>query len=225
MSDQSENIAGRLGLERSNDGYNLNRNSLLSSIGGVLGIAESILPALSFSISYAITRAAVVSVVIAASLSLVFILTRLLQRKNLTQALVGAGAVAFAAFLALREGGSAVDYFLPGFFTNAAYGLVFLISILIRRPIMGYAAQFLFGLQNWRTHRAVFRRVSFVSAMWVGFFGLRLTIQVPLYLAGQVELLATSRIIMGAPAYAGLLAITWVLLRRIGQLNAGSKVD
>lgn len=225
MSNQSENIAGRLGLEKSDTGFNLSKQSLLASVGGPLGIAESILPALSFSIAYAVTRAPVISVGIAGGLSLVFIVIRLLQRKNLTQAFVGAAAVAFAAFLALRDGGNAVDYFLPGFFTNAAYGLVFLISILIKRPIMGYAAQLLFGLHDWRKNKPIFRRVQFVSLMWVGFFGLRLIIQVPLYLANQVEMLATSRIIMGAPAYAGLLALTWVLLRRITQPTITDKVD
>lgn len=225
MSDQSENLAGRLGLEKSEAGYNLSKQSLLASVGGVLGIAESILPALSFSIAFAITRVAVVSVVIAASLSAGFIVTRLIQRKNLTQAAVGAAAVAFAAFLALRDGGNAVDYFLPGFFTNAAYGSVFLISILIRRPLMGYAAQLLFGLQDWRKNKTLFRKLQFVTAMWFGFFGLRLLIQVPLYLADQVEMLATSRIIMGAPAYAGLLALTWILLRRIAQPISTDKVD
>ncbi len=55
----------------------------------------------------------------------------------------------------------------------------------------------------------------------MGFFSARLFVQVPLYLAGQVELLAASRVVMGAPAYAGLLALTWVLIRRIARDESG----
>jgi hypothetical protein len=216
-----ESVAKRLGLENSGSGYQLSRASLLDSIGGYLGIAEAVMPAMSFSIVFAITRSALWSVGIAAGLSLVFIATRLFQRKNLTQALVGAGAVGFAAFLALRDGGEAADYFVPGFFTNAAYGTVFLVSALIRRPLMGYACQILFGLENWRKTPELYRRLRFVTLMWVGFFALRLSIQLPLYYSSQVELLAASRVVMGAPAYAGLLALTWVLLRRIAQSNNG----
>ena len=126
-------------------------------------------------------------------------------------------AIAFAAFLALRDGGQAADYFVPGFFTNAAYAFVFLISVLIRRPIMGYGAQLLFGLANWRSDKAVFSRLRTVTLVWVGFFLARLAVQLPLYFSGQVELLAASRVVMGAPAYAGLLALTWILLRRIAN--------
>ena len=56
--------------------------------------------------------------------------------------------------------------------------------------------------------------------IWVAFFSLRLLVQVPLYFADLVEQLALARAIMGAPAYAGLLALTWVLLRRIQQSKA-----
>lgn len=216
-----ENVAKRLGLEKSENGYQLSKTSLLDSVGGYLGIAEAVLPAMSFSIVYAATRSPIWAVAIAAGFSLLFIATRLVQRKNLTQAFVGAAAVAFAAFLALRDGGDAADYFVPGFFTNAAYGSAFLISILVRRPLMGYACQLLFGLESWRKTPELYRRLRFVTLMWVGFFGLRLAIQLPLYFSNQVELLAASRVIMGAPAYAGLLALTWVLLRKIAQANNG----
>ena len=214
MSNQ-ENVAKRLGLQSTETGYELNHKSLLDSIGGPLGILEAVLPATLFSFSYAITKDALTAVVIAASSSLVFILIRLFQRKALTQAVVGALAIGLAAFLALRDGGQAADYFVPGFITNATYGSVLLISVLIRRPIMGYIAQLLFGLQGWREDKATYRRLRLVTLMWVGFFSARLAVQLPLYFANAVETLALARAVMGAPAYAGLLALTWVLLRRI----------
>ena len=220
MSNQ-DNVAKRLGLESTENGYELNRKSLLDSIGGPLGIIEAVLPATLFSFTYALTKDALTAVVVAASSSLLFILIRLIQRKALTQAIVGALAIALAAFLALRDGGQAADYFIPGFVTNASYGTVLLISVVIRRPIMGYIAQLLFGLQGWREDRPTYKRLRLVTLIWVGFFSARLAVQLPLYFANAVEALALARAIMGAPAYAGLLALTWVLLRRIKVPEVG----
>jgi hypothetical protein len=214
MSNQ-ESVVKRLGLESTENGYQLNRKSLISSIGGPLGIAEAVLPATLFSVAYALSRDAVTAVVLSAGSSVIFILIRLVQRKSLTQALVGALAIALAAFLALRDGGQAADYFVPGFITNAVYGSVMLVSVLVGRPIMGYVAQLIFGLKNWRDQRAIYARLRLVTLIWVGFFAARLSVQLPLYFSGLVEALALSRAIMGAPLYAGLLALTWVLLRRI----------
>ena len=218
-----DRVAGRLGLEKGGDGYQLSRQSLLAGIGGWLGIAEAILPATVFSVSFAIWREALISVASAAALSVLFILVRLVRKQSAQQAIVGTLAVGLAAFLALRDGGSAADYFVPGFFTNAAYGTAMLLSILVRRPLMGYVAQLLFGLSNWR-QSATYRRLRFVTWIWFGFFAARLAVQLPLYFTDQVELLAASRVVMGAPAYAGLLALSWILLRRIASESSG-KLD
>ena len=50
-----DDVARRLGLEKSENGYDLNSKSLLAGIGGPLGIAEAVLPATTFSIVFAIT--------------------------------------------------------------------------------------------------------------------------------------------------------------------------
>jgi hypothetical protein len=214
MSDP-EKVAGRLGLTHGENGLELSKQSLLAAVGGPLGIAEAILPAFAFSLSFALTKQALPAVGVAVLLSVLFIITRLFQRKALTQALVGLAAVALAAFLALRDGGSASDYFIPGFITNASYGSVLLLSVLVGHPILGYVGQLLFGIKHWRQDALLKRRFRSLTLIWVAFFALRLTVQLPLYFAGEVELLALARAIMGAPAYAGLLALSWVLLKKI----------
>jgi hypothetical protein len=216
----SDGVAKKLGLEKSEQGYDLNKDSLLTAIGGPLGIAEAVLPAFSFSVVFAFTQQAMPAVIVAVGISVCFILYRLLQRKALTQAVIGLVAVGFAAFLALRDGGSAADYFVPGFITNASYGSVLLISVLVGHPIMGYIGQLLFGLKGWRENRSLKRKFTTVTLIWVAFFSARLAVQLPLYFANEVELLAASRAIMGAPAYAGLLALTWVMLRKLAPAKA-----
>lgn len=215
MSD-ADRIAKKLGVSNTENGPAITKQSLLDAIGGPLGIAESIIPAFAFSLAFAISKSALVSVSIASGLALLFIAIRLIRRQPVTQAIAGALAIALAAYLALRDGGSAEDYFVPGLITNAAYGSVLLLSVLVRHPIMGYVAQLLFGLEHWRKNKVVFRRAQLVTLIWVGFFGLRLSVQLPLYFSSQVELLAASKVVLGAPAYAGLLVLTWVLLKSLG---------
>ncbi len=212
-------IAKRLGVTKTENGTSLSKQSLMDAIGGPLGIAESILPAFTFSIAFAISKSAPVSVTVASSFALVFIAIRLVKRQPLSQAIAGALGIALAAFLALRDGGNAQDFFIPGFIANGAYGSVLLLSVLIRFPIMGFVAQLLFGLENWRKNKVVYRRAQLVTLVWVGFFALRLAVQLPLYYSGQVELLAASKVVLGAPAYAGLLVLTWVLLRRLNTIE------
>lgn len=216
MSNDSfrDSAANRLGVDASNGQIKLDSKSLLAGMGGWLGVVESILPSILFGISFALTSLPIIAVSVAGGTSLAFILYRLVTRKSPSSALVGALAVGFAAWLALREGGQAEDYFIPGFITNASYASVLLVSILVRWPIIGVLVEVLRGHDSsWRKNRKVLTIYSLVTALWVGFFSLRLLVQVPLYYSGQIELLATARVIMGPPLYALLIVVTWLSLR------------
>jgi hypothetical protein len=206
--------AKRLGVKSSDGNLSLDGKSLLEGMGGKLGIAETIIPSVLFGVSFALTSSPIIAVSLAGGTSALFILYRLITRKSASSALIGALAVGFAAWLALREGGEAVDYFVPGFITNAVYGSVLLISILVRWPIIGVLVEILRGnATSWRKDRKTLTVYSLVTAMWVGFFSLRLAVQVPLYLAGSAELLATARVAMGPPLYALVILVTWLILR------------
>jgi hypothetical protein len=206
--------AKRLGVGSSQGTLSLSSKSVLEGMGGKLGITETILPSVLFGTSFALSGQAIIAVSLAAGTSTVFILYRLITRKSASSALIGGLAVGFAAWLALREGGAAVDYFVPGFITNAVYGTVLLFSILVRWPIIGVLVEILRGNPaSWRKDRKKLSVYSLVTALWVVFFGLRLAVQVPLYLAGRAELLATARVAMGPPLYALLILSTWLILR------------
>ena len=209
-----DSAAKRLGVSADNGNLQFDRKSLLAGMGGWLGVIETVLPCVLFGSSFALTGQALIPVVLAGGTSAVFILYRLITRKSASSALIGAIAVGFAAWLALREGGQAVDYFIPGFITNAVYGSVLLISILVRWPIIGVLVEVLRGHDmSWRKNRKVLTIYSAVTAFWVGFFSLRLIVQLPLYFAGNTELLATARVAMGPPLYALVIVCTWLMLR------------
>lgn len=215
VSDEIRSAAAkRLGVSADNGQIKLDRTSLLEGMGGWLGIVEAIVPSVLFGASFAITRDGLLSVILAVSTSLLFILYRVFRRKSASSAVVGGLTVGFAAWLALREGGQTVDYFIPGFITNASYGSVLLISILIRWPLIGVLVELLRGHgMNWRKERKTLTVYSLVTALWVAFFSLRLAVQLPLYFSGSIELLATARIVMGPPLYALIILSTWLILR------------
>jgi len=206
--------AKRLGVSSTEGKLSLDGKSVLEGMGGKLGIAETILPSVLFGSSFAITGQALIAVSLAGGTSALFILYRLITRRSASSALIGALAVGFAAWLALREGGQAVDYFVPGFITNAVYAIALLVSILVRWPLIGVLVELLRGQGTlWRKDRKIVTLYSLVTGLWVGFFSLRLAVQIPLYVSGSAELLAAARVAMGPPLYAGVILVTWLILR------------
>ena len=68
------------------------------------------------------------------------------------------------------------------------------------------------GFSAWRKDPVLLRRYLIASWFWVGLFGLRLAIQVPLFLGGSVGWLGTARLVMGVPLWAAVLYATWVVV-------------
>jgi hypothetical protein len=185
-------------------------------MGGTLGIVESIAPGFVFLMVWAFSKNSIASAVAASVIAFAFISYRLFTRKSATQAIAGAVGVAITAFMVLRDGGAAADYFVPGFFTNAAYATVLLISALIRWPIIGLLVGALTGnLSHWRKTPAKLRLFTLATLLWVAMFTLRLLVQLPLYFSSQIEALGVARLVMGLPLYAMTIWLTWLMVRRV----------
>lgn len=204
----------RLGIHEKDGKATLDRESLLASVGGWLGIIQSSVPAAVFVAVFATTKNTFASVTASLSISAFFVLWQIVTRKPVTQAIAGALGIGLSAFLTLRDGGHPADYFVQGFFTNIAYGSVLLLSILIRWPLIG----FLIGLMRsepltWRKNRKILRRADLATSLFVILFGARLLVQLPLYFANQIEALGIARVAMGVPLYALCIWLSWLLLR------------
>jgi hypothetical protein len=189
--------------------------ALAEAIGGPLGIAETSLPAVAFVVTYAASGSDTnTAAAVAVALALVLAVARLVKRESPRHALSGLVGVALAAFIAARSG-RAEDFFLPGLLLNAAYAAAFVISIAVRRPLVGIIVGQLDGSgAGWRAdpeRMTAFRRASW---MWAALFGLRLAVQVPLYLAGAVVALGVAKTAMGLPLFALGIWLTWLLVRR-----------
>lgn len=216
MQESKPSPASRLGLHNNQGDLSITKQSLLGAVGGWIGVVESILPALIFVTTLAISKQTLISVIAAASVSAIFLVIQIVRKKPLTQAIAGAVGIAISAFLPLRDGGHAADYFLQGFFTNAIYLVVLLVSVLIRWPIVGVLIGLLLGdTKSWRSDKAKLRRFQSATGIWIALFSGRLLVQVPLYFANQTELLGIFRIAMGVPLYALCIWFTWLLVRGV----------
>lgn len=214
----SEIVAAQLGIRKVDGKHEFDHKSLLSGMGGVQGILESVVPGFVFVAVFGFAHDAVPSVIASAIASVLFILVRIITRKPLTQALSGLLGIGIASFLAFREGGNTRDYFVTGFVSNLTYLIPLAISVLIRWPLIGLIAGYLLGEKTaWRKNKSEMRIFTSATLIWVGIFAARLAVQWPLYLANNLEALAIARLIMGLPLYATGLWLTWLMLRGVIQ--------
>lgn len=213
MTDRTSALAGAV------QGEPLGLRGLLAAIGGPFGIVESVVPPLVFVVLYqvaaigaaphAVARSALLPIVVVPlACSAVLLAYRMLRKQKAGAAIAGAIVVAVSALLVLVTGDANANY-VPGFFINGAYGLAFLVSLLVGRPLVGVAAGALMQQGDWRADRRRRRLFAWLTAAWVALFGIRLAVELPLFFAGhQVVALGIARIVLGVPLYALVLVIT-----------------
>lgn len=189
--------------------------SLWGAVGGLRGVIEAILPGLGFLVTYMFTGELVLSVAAPVVLCLVFVGVRLATKSPVTQALAGVFGVALSAGLALFTG-RAEDNFAIGLIINAASVTVLLVTLIARWPLVGVIVGILANEGSaWRDNPAKRRILTVSTWLWVGLFAFRLAAQAPMYFSGQTEWLAATKLLMGVPLYAGMLWITWLLVRSV----------
>jgi hypothetical protein len=187
------------------------QQSVMDQLGGVSGLVYTSLPILIFvpvnsiwNLTAAIWAAVGVAVVIAA--------WRVFRKESIQPAISGVLGVAVSAFIAHRTG-DAKGYFLFGIYTSLAYGAAFVVSILVRWPLVGIIWGFLNGHGNlWRRHKGAVRAYDIATAAWALVFGARYVVQSQLYDTDHTGWLAVARIAMGWPL-AGLafLVTIWAV--------------
>ncbi len=191
---------------------------LAEAVGGPLGMAESALPAVAFILVYTVSGSDTnLSAIVAVALAGALALARLVRRETPRHALGGLAGVAFAAFIAARSG-KAENFFLPGLLANAGWAAAFVVSNLLRRPLVGVLLGQLDPRdREWRGDPERVRVFTRVTWMWAGLFALRLVVQLPMYLAGAVVALGVAKTAMGIPLFALGLWISYRLVRHPPQ--------
>jgi hypothetical protein len=201
--------------------------ALVESLGGKRGLLDSGLPAVVFvfvnSVVMALTdrdtalNAALVSAV---ATGVAVIALRLVRRETLQQAVSGFLGLAVAVFFA-RRSGEARGFFLPGIFINIAYGLVFLGSAVIGRPVVGAIYAAVDGLdKRWRADPRLRRIFAMASVGWALVFASRAVVQGVLYAMDRPGLLAAARLLMGWPLTIAAVAVTVAYVKRARERPA-----
>jgi hypothetical protein len=185
---------------------------LLAQAGGVSGLIYSSLPVVTFVAASSVSGlpAAIASALGVAALVLLW---RLVRRESTQPALAGFMGVAVCALIAYVVGQSK-GYFLLGIWMSLLWAVVFTVSVLIRRPIVGYLWSWASGRdRGWRdVPRAVFA-FDIASLGWVLVFGARFVVQRLLYDANQTGWLGVTRIGMGWPLTALAALLTYVAIK------------
>lgn len=162
---------------------NANRTSaqrLLAQAGGVSGLVYSSLPVVTFVVASS-AAGLLPAIGFALSMAGLILLWRLLRRESARPVVAGFCGVAVCALIAYLVGQSK-GYFLLGIWMSLLWAVVFTLSILIRRPIVGYLWSWLSGRDRaWRdVSRAVFA-FDVATLGWTLVFAARFIVQRHLY--------------------------------------------
>jgi hypothetical protein len=203
------------------------RERLSSAVGGARGSFETALPTIAFVVTWTWRHDVKIAVIASAAILLVLLAVRLASRQTPRYVLSAVFATAITAFFALRSG-RAEDAFLPGILTSAAWGTGFLLSVLVRWPIVGFIVaagdpQMAQDPTAWRRDRGLVTVCQRLTMVFVALYAVRVAVMLPLYLAGKasvtsndllVTLLGVAKVTLGWPAYLCAVAVMGMVLVR-----------
>lgn len=189
--------------------------SVSDAIGGPRGILESVLPTLLFVVLFVATRSVKIAALSAVAVVLVLLVARIVQRQSPGTVLGGLLGVALGAVLAIRSG-DGTDFYWPGIVINAVSLTVFVLTILLRRPLVGVLVALLDPrVQDWQEDPDARRVYTRATLLFAGLYAAKLAVQLPLLLTGQVAALGAAKLAMGLPAFAVLVYLVWLMHRAL----------
>lgn len=198
---------------------------IAEAVGGPLGVAEATLPFIAFTIAWSASgRDVAFGAIVAVAISATLAGLRLIKGESTQFAISGLIGVALGAVVAARTG-EASAFFLPGILINLGWLVVYLISIAIRKPLLGLLVAQLTGEgRAWFEDPERLRAYTLASWIWVGLFAIRLSIQLPLYLTDAVAPLAVARVVTGVPLFALGVWLSYLILRPILDAGGGLRM-
>lgn len=189
--------------------------SLIDAFGGVRGMVDMTVPGFVFVLLYTITKDLALSSWSAVGVTVLLALIRLARRETLKHAFGGVLGVGIGAFVAMKSG-KAEDFYLPSMIYGVVLGVVYLISVLVRWPLIGMMLGPILGENmTWRTQNpgrlAAYTKATWV---WIALFALRAAILFPLYWAHNVTWLGVAKIGLGVPPWLIAIYLSWLILSK-----------
>jgi hypothetical protein len=190
----------------------LNAHAVLEQMGGISGLIYSSLPILVF-VPVSSLAGLMPAIFAALGVATLILIWRLIRKESLQPAFSGFFAVGVSALIAYLVGASK-GYFLLGIWSSLLYAAVFAVSVLIRRPVVGYV----WGWVNqhdrgWRKVRKAVFAFDVATVTWVVVFGARFVVQNHLYDADRTGMLGVARIAMGWPLTGVAALVTYLAIR------------
>ncbi len=186
--------------------------ALLAQMGGVSGLVYSALPvAVLVPVNTAFGLVPAISAALAVAVGI--LVWRLYRRDSVQPAVAGFLGVGMSAAIAWFVGASK-GYFLLGIWTSLFWAVVFSLSVLIRRPVVGYVWSWVNGHgRAWRRSRRAVLAFDLATLTWVVVFAARFVVQHHLYDADKTGWLGVARIAMGWPLAAIGALVTYLAIR------------
>lgn len=190
------------------------RHELSSALGGPRGMIEASCPFIGFTVAWLVSSDLMVAIITALAVAVLLAILRLAQKQSLKYVAQAIFPTAIAVVVAARTG-RAEDAFLPGILYNGALAVVFAVTIVIGRPVIGY----LYGAavgdpSGWTSDPGLVRLFRRLTAILAVPYVLRFVIQLPIFLSGHVVLLGVAKVVLGWPLLLLALAAIGVLLAR-----------
>lgn len=186
--------------------------ALLAQMGGISGLIYSALPVavlVPVNSAFGLLPAIYAALGVAA----LILVWRLIRRDSVQPAVAGFIGVGISALIAWFVGASK-GYFLLGIWSSLIWASVFAVSVLIRRPIVGYAWSWIQSHdRSWRSNRRAVLAFDIATLTWVLVFASRFVVQRHLYDLDQTGWLGVARISMGWPLTAVAALVTYLAIR------------
>ena len=191
--------------------------TLLEQLGGIGGLVASVVPVVVF---VAVSPLAGLVPAIWTSLGVAVALGvwRLIRREAVQPAVSGILGVALCALIAYRTG-EVRGFFLYGIWYSLVAGLALLVSVIVRRPLVGVLWSVLNGSGfGWSTNRRARLGFDVATVVWAVFLLARFVVQHYLYETQQTEWLGVARLVMGLPLTALAALVTIWAIRRAARV-------
>lgn len=190
------------------------RHQLSVSLGGARGMLEAALPFVAFTLSWVLTHRLYASLGTAVGVAGVLAVVRLLQRQSLKFVAQAVLPIVLAAVIASRTH-RAQDIFLPGILYNGVLALISAVTIVIRRPLVGFLLGAAIGdPTGWVKDRGLVKMTSKLTAVLAVPYVLRFVIQLPLFYSGQVVWLGIAKVVLGWPLLLAALFVLGLMLSK-----------
>ncbi|SDD35306.1 DUF3159 domain-containing protein [Glycomyces harbinensis] len=205
---------------------------LSQQLGGVKGVVEAAVPITLFVVLNPILPDQMGplsglqwAIIFSAASALGIAAWRAMRKEPIRHALNGLFGIALGAFLAWRST-DARDFYLPGIIQGAIYGVLLIVSALIRHPIIGwiYAVVAQGGKKEWRDNKPLVDVLSRITILWGIVFIAKNALRIWLWRIDAENALGLVTLFGGWPVTIALTALTiWAVRRRMRTVEADAE--